>query len=157
MKILYKYNYYNDSRHEQTIDYTNQKIYKFEFGKEYRVMGVGFTKKNLNTSKKDTFYFLLKVGDRIEWFPDFLFVYKELRFSRIPFNWTINKNDVFDFIMGYYELVNSFEHFYGLRKRKVEDIEIFEKRYEELEEWEKTLNYYDNEITLEDILSKIEF
>ena len=59
--------------------------------------------------------------------------------------------------MGYYELCNDNSHFLGLLAKNKRDEEIFDKRYRELKEWERRMDYYNKEITFNDILENLEF
>lgn len=150
MKVIYKFNYQYDTRNERHIDY--ERRYKFIFGKKYNVMGIC-----MFASNSQTLYFLIKTSNSIEWFPDSLFAVSD-RYNKIPFNWHMSiDNGICVFLMGYHELVDDKKHFVGLRNNREKDIEIFEKRYNEIREWEKQLDYYNKEITYEDILSKIDF
>lgn len=153
MKVLYKFNYQYDSRNRDFIDY--EKEYGFMIGNEYEVLGKGLFKESKKFIK-NTIYFLIKINNKIDWFPEFLFV-QNTRYNKFPFNWHINfeKNELFYYIMGYYELCNNMEHFLGLLSKNKKDIEIFERRYNELVKWEKILDYYNREVIIEDILAKI--
>ena len=57
MRVIFKFNYKNDSRNKHFIDYTNE--YGFEFGKEYKVMGQCMFKEN-EKFVEGKIYFLIK-------------------------------------------------------------------------------------------------
>lgn len=117
MKVLYKFNYQYDSRNRDLIDYEKQ--YGFVIGNEYEILGKGLFKESKNFIK-NTIYFLLKVNNKIDWFPEFLFV-QNTQYNKLPFNWYINfeKNELFYYIMGYYELCNLPKHFLGLLSKNI--------------------------------------
>lgn len=72
MKVLYKFNYQYDSRNRDFIDY--EKEYGFMIGNEYEVLGKGLFKESKKFIK-NTIYFLIKINNKIDWFPEFLFVH----------------------------------------------------------------------------------
>jgi hypothetical protein len=117
---------------------------------DYLVMGICY----FNDNKE--IYYLIEEENKVEWISE---VFIEVKKSKIPFNWSISleNNLKYNFLCGYYELCNSLEHFEGIISENKKDLEIFKKRKKELEIWLKKLDYYNKEITFNDILSKIRF
>ena len=117
---------------------------------DYLVMGICY----FNDNKKT--YYLIEEENKVKWISE---VFIEVKKSKIPFNWSISleNNLKYNFLCGYYELCNSLEHFEGIISENKKDLEIFKKRKKELEIWLKKLDYYNKEITFNDILSKIRF
>ena len=114
------------------------------------VMGICY----FNDNKKT--YYLIEEENKVKWISE---VFIEVKKSKIPFNWSISleNNLKYNFLCGYYELCNSLEHFEGIISENKKDLEIFKKRKKELEIWLEKLDYYNKEITFNDILSKIRF
>ena len=117
---------------------------------DYLVMGICYFKNN----KKP--YYLIEEENEIKWVSE---IYIDIEKSKMPFNWSISlgNNSKYDFLCGYYELCNLPEHFEGIISTNKKDLEIFRKRKNELEIWLEKLDYYNKEITFNDILSKIKF
>jgi hypothetical protein len=117
---------------------------------DYLVMGICY----FNDNKKT--YYLIEEENKVKWISE---VFIEVKKSKIPFNWSISleNNLKYNFLCGYYELCNSLEHFEGIILENKKDLEIFKKRKKELEIWLEKLDYYNKEITFNDILSKIRF
>ena len=117
---------------------------------DYLVMGICY----FNDNKKT--YYLIEEENKVKWISE---VFIEVKKSKIPFNWSISleNNLKYNFLCGYYELCNSLEHFEGIISENKKDLEIFKKRKTELEIWLEKLDYYNKEITFNDILSKIRF
>ncbi|ACV39044.1 hypothetical protein [Leptotrichia buccalis] len=117
---------------------------------DYLVMGICY----FNDNKKT--YYLIEEENKVKWISE---VFIEVKKSKIPFNWSISleNNLKYNFLCGYYELCNSLEHFEGIISENKKDLEIFKKRKKELEIWLEKLDYYNKEITFNDILSKIRF
>ena len=117
---------------------------------DYLVMGICY----FNDNKKT--YYLIEEENKVKWISE---VFIEVKKSKIPFNWSISleNNSKYNFLCGYYELCDSLEHFEGIISENKKDLEIFKKRKKELEIWLKKLDYYNKEITFNDILSKIKF
>jgi hypothetical protein len=117
---------------------------------DYLVMGICY----FNDNKKT--YYLIEKENKVKWISE---VFIEVKKSKIPFNWSISleNNLKYNFLCGYYELCNSLEHFEGIISENKKDLEIFKKRKKELEIWLEKLDYYNKEITFNDILSKIRF
>ena len=117
---------------------------------DYLVMGICY----FNDNKKT--YYLIEEENKVKWISE---VFIEVKKSKIPFNWSISleNNLKYNFLCGYYELCNSLEHFEGIISENKKDLEIFKKRKKELEIWLEKLDYYNKEITFNDILSKIKF
>lgn len=153
MKVEYNFN--SEKFDDNILNYT--KKYGFVIGKMYDIMGLCIFRKN-KKYLEGRIHYLIKINNKIDWFPDFLFLETSL-FDKLPFNWFIGmeENEKYSFLMGYYELVNDINHFEGLINNEEKDIKIFFDRYKEIKNWEKQLNYYSNEITFNDILSKIQF
>ena len=117
---------------------------------DYLVMGICY----FNDNKKT--YYLIEEENKVKWISE---VFIEVKKSKIPFNWSISleNNSKYNFLCGYYELCDSLEHFEGIISENKKDLEIFKKRKKELEIWLEKLDYYNKEITFNDILSKIRF
>jgi hypothetical protein len=117
---------------------------------DYLVMGICY----FNDNKKT--YYLIEEENKVKWISE---VFIEVKKSKIPFNWSISleNNLKYNFLCGYYELCNSLEHFEGIISENKKDLEILKKRKKELEIWLEKLDYYNKEITFNDILSKIRF
>lgn len=117
---------------------------------DYLVMGICYFNDNKET------YYLIEEENKVKWISE---VFIEVKKSKIPFNWSISleNNLKYNFLCGYYELCNSLEHFEGIISENKKDLEIFKKRKKELEIWLEKLDYYNKEITFNDILSKIRF
>jgi len=117
---------------------------------DYLVMGICYFNDNKET------YYLIEEENKVKWISE---VFIEVKKSKIPFNWSISleNNLKYNFLCGYYELCNSLEHFEGIILENKKDLEIFKKRKKELEIWLEKLDYYNKEITFNDILSKIRF
>ena len=117
---------------------------------DYLVMGICY----FNDNKKT--YYLIEEENKVKWISE---VFIEVKKSKIPFNWSISLENhlKYNFLCGYYELCNSLEHFEGIISENKKDLEIFKKRKKELEIWLEKLDYYNKEITFNDILSKIRF
>ena len=117
---------------------------------DYLVMGICYFKNNKKA------HYLIEEENKIKWISE---VFIEVKKSKIPFNWSISleNNLKYNFLCGYYELCNSLEHFQGIISENKKDLEIFKKRKKELEIWLEKLDYYNKEITFNDILSKIRF
>ena len=117
---------------------------------DYLVMGICY----FNDNKKT--YYLIEEENKVKWISE---VFIEVKKSKIPFNWSISleNNLEYNFLCGYYELCNSLEHFEGIISENKKDLEILKKRKKELEIWLEKLDYYNKEITFNDILSKIRF
>ena len=117
---------------------------------DYLVMGICY----FNDNKKT--YYLIEEENKVKWISE---VFIEVKKSKIPFNWSISleNNLKYNFLCGYYELCNSLEHFEGIILENKKDLEILKKRKKELEIWLEKLDYYNKEITFNDILSKIRF
>ena len=117
---------------------------------DYLVMGLWYFNDNKET------YYLIEEENKVKWISE---VFIEVKKSKIPFNWSISleNNLKYNFLCGYYELCNSLEHFEGIISENKKDLEIFKKRKKELEIWLEKLDYYNKEITFNDILSKIRF
>ena len=117
---------------------------------DYLVMGICYFNDNKET------YYLIEEENKVKWISE---VFIEVKKSKIPFNWSISleNNSKYNFLCGYYELCDSLEHFEGIISENKKDLEIFKKRKKELEIWLKKLDYYNKEITFNDILSKIKF
>ena len=117
---------------------------------DYLVMGICYFNDNKET------YYLIEEENKVKWISE---VFIEVKKSKIPFNWSISleNNLKYNFLCGYYELCNSLEHFQGIISENKKDLEIFKKRKKELEIWLEKLDYYNKEITFNDILSKIRF
>ena len=117
---------------------------------DYLVMGICY----FNDNKKP--YYLIEEENKVKWISE---VFIEVKKSKIPFNWSISleNNLKYNFLCGYYELCNSLEHFEGIISENKKDLEILKKRKKELEIWLEKLDYYNKEITFNDILSKIRF
>ena len=117
---------------------------------DYLVMGICYFKNNKKA------HYLIEEENKIKWISD---VFIEVKKSKIPFNWSISleNNLKYNFLCGYYELCNSLEHFEGIISENKKDLEILKKRKKELEIWLEKLDYYNKEITFNDILSKIRF
>lgn len=117
---------------------------------DYLVMGICY----FNDNKKT--YYLIEKENKVKWISE---VFIEVKKSKIPFNWSISleNNLKYNFLCGYYELCNSLEHFEGIISENKKDLEILKKRKKELEIWLEKLDYYNKEITFNDILSKIRF
>ena len=124
--------------------------YKSNKNIDYLVMGICYFKNNKKA------HYLIEEENKIKWISD---VFIEVKKSKIPFNWSISleNNSKYNFLCGYYELCDSLEHFEGIISENKKDLEIFKKRKKELEIWLKKLDYYNKEITFNDILSKIRF
>ena len=124
--------------------------YKSNKNIDYLVMGICYFKNNKKT------YYLIEEENKVKWISE---VFIEVKKSKIPFNWSISleNNLKYNFLCGYYELCNSLEHFEGIILENKKDLEIFKKRKKELEIWLEKLDYYNKEITFNDILSKIRF
>lgn len=124
--------------------------YKSNKNIDYLVMGICYFK---NDKKA---HYLIEEENKIKWISE---VFIEVKKSKIPFNWSISleNNSKYNFLCGYYELCDSLEHFEGIISENKKDLEIFKKRKKELEIWLKKLDYYNKEITFNDILSKIRF
>ena len=117
---------------------------------DYLVMGICY----FNDNKEK--YYLIEEENKVKWISE---VFIEVKKSKIPFNWSISleNNLKYNFLCGYYELCNSLEHFEGIISENKKDLEILKKRKKELEIWLEKLDYYNKEITFNDILSKIRF
>ena len=117
---------------------------------DYLVMGICYFNDNKET------YYLIEEENKVKWISE---VFIEVKKSKIPFNWSISleNNLKYNFLCGYYELCNSLEHFEGIISENKKDLEILKKRKKELEIWLEKLDYYNKEITFNDILSKIRF
>ena len=117
---------------------------------DYLVMGICY----FNDNKE--IYYLIEEENKVKWISE---VFIEVKKSKIPFNWSISleNNLKYNFLCGYYELCNSLEHFEGIISENKKDLEILKKRKKELEIWLEKLDYYNKEITFNDILSKIRF
>jgi len=117
---------------------------------DYLVMGICYFKNNKKA------HYLIEEENKIKWISE---VFIEVKKSKIPFNWSISleNNSKYNFLCGYYELCDSLEHFEGIISENKKDLEIFKKRKKELEIWLEKLDYYNKEITFNDILSKIKF
>ena len=117
---------------------------------DYLVMGICYFNDNKET------YYLIEEENKVKWISE---VFIEVKKSKIPFNWSISleNNLKYNFLCGYYELCNSLEHFEGIISENIKDLEILKKRKKELEIWLEKLDYYNKEITFNDILSKIRF
>ena len=117
---------------------------------DYLVMGICYFNDNKET------YYLIEEENKVKWISE---VFIEVKKSKIPFNWSISleNNLKYNFLCGYYELCNSLEHFEGIISENKKYLEIFKKRKKELEIWLEKLDYYNKEITFNDILSKIRF
>ena len=117
---------------------------------DYLVMGICYFNDNKET------YYLIEEENKVKWISE---VFIEVKKSKIPFNWSISleNNLKYNFLCGYYELCNSLEHFEGIISENKKDLEILKKRKKELEIWLEKLDYYNKEITFNDILSKIIF
>ena len=117
---------------------------------DYLAMGICY----FNDNKKT--YYLIEEENKVKWISE---VFIEVKKSKIPFNWSISleNNLKYNFLCGYYELCNSLEHFEGIISENKKDLEILKKRKKELEIWLEKLDYYNKEITFNDILSKIRF
>lgn len=113
-------------------------------------MGICYFKNNKKA------HYLIEEENKIKWISE---VFIEVKKSKIPFNWSISleNNSKYNFLCGYYELCDSLEHFEGIISENKKDLEIFKKRKKELEIWLEKLDYYNKEITFNDILSKIKF
>jgi hypothetical protein len=124
--------------------------YKSNKNIDYLVMGICYFKNNKKA------HYLIEEENKIKWISE---VFIEVKKSKIPFNWSISleNNSKYNFLCGYYELCDSLEHFEGIISENKKDLEIFKKRKKELEIWLKKLDYYNKEITFNDILSKIRF
>ena len=124
--------------------------YKSNKNIDYLVMGICYFKNNKKA------HYLIEEENKIKWISD---VFIEVKKSKIPLNWSISleNNSKYNFLCGYYELCDSLEHFEGIISENKKDLEIFKKRKKELEIWLKKLDYYNKEITFNDILSKIKF
>ena len=124
--------------------------YKSNKNIDYLVMGICYFKNNKEA------YYLIEEENKVKWISE---VFIEIKKSKIPFNWSISleNNSKYNFLCGYYELCNSIEHFEGIISKNKKDLEIFKKRKKELEIWLEKLDYYNKEITFNDILSKIRF
>ena len=124
--------------------------YKSNKNIDYLVMGICYFKNNKKA------HYLIEEENKIKWISD---VFIEVKKSKIPFNWSISleNNLKYNFLCGYYELCNSLEHFEGIISENKKDLEILKKRKKELEIWLEKLDYYNKEITFNDILSKIRF
>ena len=124
--------------------------YKSNKNIDYLVMGICYFKNNKKA------HYLIEEENKIKWISE---VFIEVKKSKIPFNWSISleNNSKYNFLCGYYELCDSLEHFEGIISENKKDLEIFKKRKKELEIWLKKLDYYNKEITFNDILSKIKF
>ena len=124
--------------------------YKSNKNIDYLVMGICYFKNNKKA------HYLIEEENKIKWISD---VFIEVKKSKIPFNWSISleNNLKSNFLCGYYELCNSLEHFEGIISENKKDLEILKKRKKELEIWLEKLDYYNKEITFNDILSKIRF
>ena len=117
---------------------------------DYLVMGICYFNDNKET------YYLIEEENKVKWISE---VFIEVKKSKIPFNWSISleNNLKYNFLCGYYELCNSLEHFEGIISENKKDLDILKKRKKELEIWLEKLDYYNKEITFNDILSKIRF
>ena len=117
---------------------------------DYLVMGICYFNDNKET------YYLIEEENKVKWMSE---VFIEVKKSKIPFNGSISleNNLKYNFLCGYYELCNSLEHFEGIISENKKDLEILKKRKKELEIWLEKLDYYNKEITFNDILSKIRF
>ena len=117
---------------------------------DYLVMGICYFNDNKET------YYLIEEENKVKWISE---GFIEVKKSKIPFNWSISleNNLKYNFLCGYYELCNSLEHFEGIISENKKDLEILKKRKKELEIWLEKLDYYNKEITFNDILSKIRF
>ena len=117
---------------------------------DYLVMGICYFNDNKET------YYLIEEENKVKWISE---VFIEVKKSKIPFNWSISleNNLKYNFLCGYYELCNSLEHFEGIISENKKDLEILKKRKKELEIWLEKLDYYNKEVTFNDILSKIKF
>lgn len=117
---------------------------------DYLIMGICYFNDNKET------YYLIEEENKVKWISE---VFIEVKKSKIPFNWSISleNNLKYNFLCGYYELCNSLEHFEGIISENKKDLEILKKRKKELEIWLEKLDYYNKEITFNDILSKIRF
>ena len=124
--------------------------YKSNKNIDYLVMGICYFKNNKKA------HYLIEEENKIKWISE---VFIEVKKSKIPFNWSISleNNSKYNFLCGYYELCDSLEHFEGIISENKKDLEIFKKRKKELEIWLEKLDYYNKEITFNDILSKIRF
>jgi len=124
--------------------------YKSNKNIDYLVMGICYFKNNKKA------HYLIEEENKIKWISE---VFIEVKKSKIPFNWSISleNNSKYNFLCGYYELCDSLEHFEGIISENKKDLEIFKKRKKELEIWLEKLDYYNKEITFNDILSKIKF
>ena len=124
--------------------------YKSNKNIDYLVMGICYFKNNKKA------HYLIEEENKIKWISE---VFIEVKKSKIPFNWSISleNNSKYNFLCGYYELCDSLEHFEGIISENKKDLEILKKRKKELEIWLEKLDYYNKEITFNDILSKIRF